>query len=140
MFIIHDSKQKLTKNVVFCAFLEIKFPGSCQFHFPVPVLNLELGIPVPISVLDALLHFKNCIFIHILTMMNHIFQDGSGTISNKELLQVMRSIGQNPTEDEILQMIIESDVNGDGTIDFEEFLEMMKKKSSEADEGEVNQT
>ena len=73
-------------------------------------------------------------------MMNHIFQDGSGTISNKELLQVMRSIGQNPTEDEILQMIIESDVNGDGTIDFEEFLEMMKKKSSEADEGEVNQT
>ena len=72
--------------------------------------------------------------------MNHIFQDGSGTISNKELLQVMRSIGQNPTEDEILQMIIESDVNGDGTIDFEEFLEMMKKKSSEADEGEVNQT
>ena len=33
-------------------------------------------------------------------MMNHIFQDGSGTISNKELLHVMRSIGQNPTEDE----------------------------------------
>ena len=73
-------------------------------------------------------------------MMNHIFQDGSGTISNKELLQVMRSIGQNPTEDEILQMIIESDVNGDGTIDFDEFLEMMKKKSSEADQQEVSKS
>ena len=55
MFIIHDSKQKLTKNVVFCAFLEIKFPGSCQFHFPVPVLNWVPGFPVPITVLDALI-------------------------------------------------------------------------------------
>jgi hypothetical protein len=33
------------------------------------------------------------------------FQDGSGTISTKELLQVMRSIGQNPTEDEILELV-----------------------------------
>ena len=49
-------------------------------------------------------------------------QDGSGTISNKELLQVMRSIGQNPTEDEILEMVMETDLNGDGTIDFQEFF------------------
>ena len=64
-------------------------------------------------------------------------QDGSGTISNKELLQVMRSIGQNPTEDEILEMVMETDLNGDGTIDFQEFVEMMKKKSSETDQMEV---
>merc|ERR1711997_1044153 len=63
-------------------------------------------------------------------------KDGSGTISNKELLHVLRSIGQNPTEDEILQLVIESDVNGDGTIDFPEFLEMMKRKSSETDQME----
>jgi len=31
----------------------------------------------------------------------------------------MRSIGQNPTEDEILELVMESDLNGDGTIDFE---------------------
>jgi len=63
-------------------------------------------------------------------------KDGSGTISNKELLQVMRSIGQNPTEDEILEMVMETDLNGDGTIDFQEFVEMMKKKSSETDQME----
>ena len=67
-----------------------------------------------------------------------VLQDGSGTISNKELLHVLRSIGQNPTEDEILQLVIESDVNGDGTIDFPEFLEMMKRKSSETDQMEVS--
>ena len=51
----------------------------------------------------------------------------------------MRSIGQNPTEDEILELVMESDLNGDGTIDFQEFLEMMKRKSSEADQTEVSE-
>lgn len=58
-------------------------------------------------------------------------KDGSGTISTKELLPVLRSIGQNPTEDEILNLVIEYDVNGDGTIDFDEFLEMMSKHTRE---------
>ena len=43
------------------------------------------------------------------------------------MLPVLRSIGQNPTEDEILGLVIEYDVNGDGTIDFDEFIEMMAK-------------
>ena len=50
----------------------------------------------------------------------------------------MRSIGQHPTEDEILELVMESDLNGDGTIDFDEFLEMMKKKSTEQDHREVH--
>lgn len=61
-------------------------------------------------------------------------KDGSGTISTKELLGVMRSMGQNPTEDELLALVMEVDLNGDGTIDFPEFLEMMKQKSNEADQ------
>ena len=46
----------------------------------------------------------------------------------------MRSMGQNPTEDELLALVMEVDINGDGTIDFDEFLGMMKQKANEADE------
>lgn len=42
-----------------------------------------------------------------------------GTISIKELHEVMRSLGQNPTETEIEDMINEVDTDRNGTIDFE---------------------
>ena len=65
-------------------------------------------------------------------------QDGSGAISSKELLGVMRAMGQNPTEDELNNMVMEVDLDGNGTIEFPEFLEMMKKKASQVDqEGEL---
>ena len=64
-------------------------------------------------------------------------KNGSGSICTKELLGVMRSIGKNPTEDEILEIVMESDLNGDGKIDFDEFSQMMKKKISESDHTEV---
>eukprot|EP00092_Neocalanus_flemingeri_P001249 GFUD01001334.1.p1 GENE.GFUD01001334.1~~GFUD01001334.1.p1 ORF type:complete len:150 (+),score=70.03 GFUD01001334.1:37-486(+) len=60
--------------------------------------------------------------------------DGSGAISSKELLGVMRAMGQNPTEDELLNLVMEVDMDGNGTIEFNEFLDMMKKKASEVDE------
>eukprot|EP00092_Neocalanus_flemingeri_P064492 GFUD01078271.1.p2 GENE.GFUD01078271.1~~GFUD01078271.1.p2 ORF type:complete len:134 (-),score=58.16 GFUD01078271.1:91-492(-) len=63
-------------------------------------------------------------------------KDGSGSISSEELLGVMRAMGQNPTEDELLNLVMEVDVDGNGTIDFPEFLDMMKKKAHEVDEGE----
>ena len=46
----------------------------------------------------------------------------------------MRSMGQNPTEDELLALVMEVDINGDGTIDFDEFVGMMKKKANKADQ------
>lgn len=39
-------------------------------------------------------------------------KDGSGTISNDELEVVMKSLGQNPTQSELKQMIQEVDVDG----------------------------
>eukprot|EP00095_Tigriopus_kingsejongensis_P008388 snap_masked-scaffold9_size846264-processed-gene-2.1 protein:Tk08388 transcript:snap_masked-scaffold9_size846264-processed-gene-2.1-mRNA-1 annotation:"Calmodulin" len=76
-------------------------------------------------------------FISKSSVSQHRYKDRSGSISTKELLYVMRSIGQNPTEDEIQDLIMESDLNGDGTIDFKEFLAMMKRKSAETDQTEA---
>ena len=52
----------------------------------------------------------------------------AGTITTKELGTVMRSLGQNPTEAELQDMINEVDADGNGTIDFPEFLSLMAKK------------
>ena len=39
-------------------------------------------------------------------------KDGDGTITCKELGTVMRSLGQNPTDDELQDMIHEVDADG----------------------------
>ena len=44
--------------------------------------------------------------------------DGDGTISAQELGTVMKSLGQRPTEQELLDMVKEADVNKSGNIDF----------------------
>ena len=40
-------------------------------------------------------------------------KDGDGNITTKELGTVMRSLGQNPTEQELVDMINEVDTNGE---------------------------
>ena len=47
-------------------------------------------------------------------------KDGSGAISSKELLYVMRAMGQNPTEDELNNLVMQVDLDGNGTIEFPE--------------------
>ena len=82
-------------------------------------------------------------------------KDGDGTITTKvcckylshffshikihyiqELGTVMRSLGQNPKEQELTDMINEIDEDGNGTVDFEEFLVMMAKKINDKDSEE----
>ena len=48
----------------------------------------------------------------------------------------MRSLGQNPKEEELRDMINEIDEDGNGTVDFEEFLIMMSKKLKDHDSEE----
>lgn len=60
-------------------------------------------------------------------------KDGGGSISSSELAAVMRSLGQNPTEEELKEMIADVDEDGNGEIDFEEFLQMMSKKITTCD-------
>ncbi|CDW91107.1 calmodulin [Stylonychia lemnae] len=60
-------------------------------------------------------------------------KDGDGTISTTELGTVMRTLGQNPTEQELEQMILEVDVDGNKEIDFDEFCALMIKKMKESE-------
>jgi Ca2+-binding EF-hand superfamily protein len=48
----------------------------------------------------------------------------------------MRSLGQNPTEAELQDMINEVDADGNGTIDFPEFLTLMARKMKDTDSEE----
>uniref|UniRef100_A0A3Q3RBA6 Troponin C, slow skeletal and cardiac muscles n=1 Tax=Monopterus albus TaxID=43700 RepID=A0A3Q3RBA6_MONAL len=58
-----------------------------------------------------------------------------GCISTKELGKVMRMLGQNPTPEELQEMIDEVDEDGSGTVDFDEFLVMMVRCMKEEGKG-----
>ncbi|XP_006662709.1 putative calmodulin-like protein 2 isoform X2 [Oryza brachyantha] len=55
-------------------------------------------------------------------------KDGDGTITSKELGTVMGSLGQQPTEAELQEMVAEVDADGSGSIDFDEFLSLLARK------------
>lgn len=59
--------------------------------------------------------------------------DHVGQITTKDLGVVMRSLGQNPSESELADMINEVDTDNSGTIDFPEFLTMMARKMKDTD-------
>ncbi|CAD7951192.1 unnamed protein product [Amoebophrya sp. A120] len=60
-------------------------------------------------------------------------RDNSGTITADELGVIMKSLGKNPTDDELEAMIAEVDEDGSGEIEFPEFLALMSKKLQAAD-------
>merc|ERR1712189_164114 len=108
--------------------------GYCLIHFykrKAEHIESEIRNQTALSMSTSLDELLNAEFKEA---FDEFDKDGSGTISTKELLGVMRSMGQNPTEDELLALVMEVDINGDGTIDFDEFLGMMKQKAHEVDE------
>nr|GLL39545.1 calmodulin-like protein 2 isoform X2 [Ipomoea trifida] len=52
-------------------------------------------------------------------------RDGDGCITKKELVSVVRALGENLTEAEIQDWINQMDADGNGTIEFVEFLNYM---------------
>lgn len=56
-------------------------------------------------------------------------KDGNQHIDHKELATVLRSLGQNPTDQEVNTMIADADFSNDGVIDFNEFVAMMVKNN-----------
>ncbi|KAL4384022.1 hypothetical protein GQ457_15G003970 [Hibiscus cannabinus] len=53
--------------------------------------------------------------------------NGDGKISSSELGSIMGSLGQKPSDEELLNMIKEVDDDGDGFINFEEFVVLNTK-------------
>lgn len=46
----------------------------------------------------------------------------------QELTTVIKSLGQNPSDEELQEMMREVDSDGSGTIEFGEFLNLMARK------------
>jgi Ca2+-binding EF-hand superfamily protein len=55
-------------------------------------------------------------------------KNGDGNISTKEFPTVVRSLGLNPTMEELEKMVKEIDANNNGVIEFDEFVDFMEKK------------
>ncbi|XP_078619594.1 neo-calmodulin-like isoform X3 [Branchiostoma floridae x Branchiostoma japonicum] len=60
-------------------------------------------------------------------------RDNDGTITIKELGTLMRSLGQNPTENEMEDISNDVDPDGEGAINFVDFLHVMAKRQSDTE-------
>ncbi|CAH1264477.1 CALM1 [Branchiostoma lanceolatum] len=65
------------------------------------------------------------------------FDKGTGMIDTGDLGYIMRAMGQNPTEQEVQDMVNEVDLDQSGTIDFNEFMSVMAHKLLETDHAEM---
>ena len=63
-------------------------------------------------------------------------KDRDGYITAKELGDLIRNLGQTPSEAELQNMINEVDINNNGAIDFKEFLDIMIKKLKDSENEE----
>lgn len=64
-------------------------------------------------------------------------KDNDGFIASKDLGTVMRSLGQNPTQAELQEMISDLSLDrNNGMIDFPEFLTLMARKLKDTDSEE----
>ena len=68
---------------------------------------------------------------------NFFDKDCDGFITTKELEIVMRSLGHNPTQEEIDELIKLYDKDESGTIDLDEFIDLMNNKLKEQQEEQV---
>ncbi|KAH6890000.1 hypothetical protein B0T10DRAFT_44696 [Thelonectria olida] len=111
--------------------LSISSPAFlCDHH---PALTSTSSLSSLPSMADSLTEEQVSEFKEAFSLFD---KDGDGQITTKELGTVMRSLGQNPSESELQDMINEVDADNNGTIDFPEFLTMMARKMKDTDSEE----
>ncbi|KAJ8321854.1 hypothetical protein KUTeg_000325, partial [Tegillarca granosa] len=76
------------------------------------------------------------LFLDIQKAFAFFDKDENGKISATEIGIVMKSLGQNPSEKELNDIVREVDKNGDGEIDFDEFFNMMLRKYQQKESGD----
>mmetsp|Transcript_36526 Transcript_36526/g.67495 ORF Transcript_36526/g.67495 Transcript_36526/m.67495 type:complete len:206 (-) Transcript_36526:255-872(-) len=54
----------------------------------------------------------------------HFDRKGTGSIGAEDIREVMRSVGQQPSDDELRDIVNELDLDGNGEIEFHEFLSL----------------
>ena len=87
---------------------------------------IEAGRNVARTLADQLTEKQIAEFREAFTLFD---KDADGFITTEELGNVMRSLGQNPTEAQLEDMISELDVDGNGSLDFPEFLTMLNRRT-----------
>lgn len=60
-------------------------------------------------------------------------KNNDGFITKEALGEVLQSLNITPSDEELTNMIAETDLHGQGSISFEDFIQMMEKRSKEAD-------
>ena len=89
------------------------------------------------SLIDKLTKDQIADFREAFSLFDH---DENGSISHIELGQVLQALGQQPTNNELLDMINEVDVDGNGQVEFAEFVILMTNKVKEmSKEEEINE-
>lgn len=79
------------------------------------IINISVCLSLPIVQADQLTEEQIAEFKEAFSLFD---KDGDGTITTKELGTVMRSLGQNPTEAELQDMINEVDADGELQSDY----------------------
>lgn len=100
----------------FCSFRELDAIPCTRRYAWLPAASCRPALPHPV-VITTRANSREQLVLWLLGIQRLTVCD-AGQITTKELGTVMRSLGQNPSESELQDMINEVDADNNGTIDF----------------------